>query len=96
MAAYSGRGGERRRKGQVAAPDAAKQVTFSERVEEIERAAGELKYFDEDSWMKKHLPSMETTKIKPVVGEVFPADQVAEAHKTLEQKKAKGKVVIRW
>lgn len=55
-----------------------------------------LKYFDNADWMKKHLPSMEETDIHPFVGGVFPAKEVANAHEFLEQKKAKGKVLIQW
>ena len=34
--------------------------------------------------------------LKPKVGKVFPADQFAEAHEYLEQRKSLGKVVVNW
>jgi NADPH:quinone reductase-like Zn-dependent oxidoreductase len=55
-----------------------------------------LKYFDDEPWMKKHLPNMQSTMIKPKIGAVFPAAEVAKAHQTLEQKQATGKVLLAW
>ena len=55
-----------------------------------------LKYFDDEDWMKKHLPAIEKTSIKPVIGEVFKAGEVAAAHRTLELKKTRGKVILAW
>lgn len=55
-----------------------------------------LKYFDDEAWMRKHLPTIETTNVKPYIGEVFKAEDIAKAHATLEQKKTQGKVVLEW
>ncbi len=55
-----------------------------------------LSYFDDEPWMQKHLPSMESTLVKPFIGEVFKAEEVARAHQTLEQKKTRGKVILEW
>lgn len=55
-----------------------------------------LKYFDDDEWMKKNLSVMEKIEFKPYVCESFKATDVSLAHKFLENKKAKGKVVIEW
>lgn len=55
-----------------------------------------LKYFDDEPWMHKHLPNMAKTTIKPLVGAVYEATAVAEAHQTLAEKKAKGKVLLKW
>lgn len=55
-----------------------------------------LKYFDDEPWMRKHLPRIEKTTVKPFIGEVFDADDVAKAHRTLEEKKATGKVLLKW
>jgi len=55
-----------------------------------------LKYFDDEAWMQKHLPNMEQTKVKPYVGAVFKAEEVGRAHKALEMKQAKGKVILAW
>ena len=55
-----------------------------------------LKYFDDEGWMKKHLPAIELTQIRPKVGAVFPAEEVAEAHRLLANKQAVGKVLLAW
>ncbi len=55
-----------------------------------------LKYFDDDEWMKNNLSVMETIEFKPYVCESFKAAEVGLAHKFLENKQAKGKVVIEW
>lgn len=55
-----------------------------------------LKYFDDDTWMKKHLPQVEQTEIRPYIGNVFKAEDVASAHECLEQRKSKGKVLLQW
>lgn len=55
-----------------------------------------LKYFDDEAWMQKHLPQLESTTVKPLIGGVFKAEEIALAHQTLEMKKAKGKVIIAW
>jgi 2-desacetyl-2-hydroxyethyl bacteriochlorophyllide A dehydrogenase len=55
-----------------------------------------LSYFDDDEWMKKHLKNIESSPFKPHVGAVFKATDVASAHEFLEQRKAKGKVILEW
>ncbi len=55
-----------------------------------------LKYFDDNEWMKKNLPKIETCPYKPHIGEIFAAKDVSEAHRFLEQRKAKGKVLLSW
>ncbi len=55
-----------------------------------------LKYFDDDDWMQKNLHRVEETRIKPVIGGVFDSKKAGDAHSFLEQKKAKGKVLIKW
>lgn len=55
-----------------------------------------LKYFDDEQWMKQHLPAIESTSIKPIIGEVFKAEEVAKAHQTLAQKGTTGKVLLAW
>jgi 2-desacetyl-2-hydroxyethyl bacteriochlorophyllide A dehydrogenase len=55
-----------------------------------------LKYFDDDEWMKNNLSVMEQIEFKPHVCESFKATDVSSAHQFLENKKAKGKVVIEW
>lgn len=55
-----------------------------------------LDYFEDDQWLKKNLKNIEESTIKPHVGAVFKATDVASAHEFLEQKKAKGKVILDW
>ncbi len=55
-----------------------------------------LKYFDDEDWMRKHLPNMEATSIIPFIGEVYKSEDVAKAHQILEQRKTKGKVLMEW
>lgn len=55
-----------------------------------------LNYFDEKEWMEKRLLELEKCPYKAYVDKIFPADEVASAHAHLEQKKAKGKVLISW
>jgi 2-desacetyl-2-hydroxyethyl bacteriochlorophyllide A dehydrogenase len=55
-----------------------------------------LSYFDDDVWMKKHIKMIEDNTFKPHVGGVFKATDVASAHEFLEQRKAKGKVILKW
>jgi 2-desacetyl-2-hydroxyethyl bacteriochlorophyllide A dehydrogenase len=42
------------------------------------------------------LTSVETMRLAPVVGKVFPATDVAAAHEFLESKRATGKVLLAW
>lgn len=55
-----------------------------------------LSYFDDEKWMRKHLPKLHDSPFAPFVGGEFEAKDVASAHKFLEQRKAKGKVVLKW
>lgn len=55
-----------------------------------------LKYFDDEAWMQKHLPTLESTSVKPLIGAVFAAQEIAKAHHYLEMKQAKGKVILEW
>ncbi len=55
-----------------------------------------LAYFDDQAWMTKHLIGMEDCEFKPHVGEVFAAEEAWKAHEALEQKRAKGKVLLQW
>ena len=55
-----------------------------------------LKYFDDDAWMKKHLVQIEKTSIKPHIGKVFKAQEVAAAHQCLELRQTTGKVLLEW
>ena len=55
-----------------------------------------LKYFDDDEWMKANMQKIAETRIKPHIGGVFDSSKVADAHSFLEQRKAKGKVLIKW
>ena len=38
----------------------------------------------------------ENKEIKPVVGGLFPAEKIAEAHETLENRSSVGKIVLKW
>jgi NADPH:quinone reductase-like Zn-dependent oxidoreductase len=55
-----------------------------------------LKFFDDERWLKRLLSALKLNTFKPHVDKIFPANQVAEAHRYLESKKAKGKVLISW
>ena len=55
-----------------------------------------LKYFDDEPWLKKHLHQIEKTYIRPHIGDIFKASEAAQAHEHLEQRKAKGKVLLQW
>ena len=55
-----------------------------------------LKYFDDEAWMKTHLPQIEQTTVRPHIGQVFQATEVAKAHECLEQRQTRGKVILEW
>lgn len=55
-----------------------------------------LKYFEDDHWLKANLPILERSHFKPFIGKVFAANEIVQAHEFLEQKKARGKVLIKW
>lgn len=58
-----------------------------------------LRFFDDPQWVErltKTLPEVERLNIRPHVDKVFPAQQAAEAHRYIQEKRAKGKVLLRW
>ncbi len=55
-----------------------------------------LKYFEDEPWLKANLPIIEKCPYKPFVGKTFDAKEVSSAHEFLEQRKAKGKVLLHW
>jgi len=55
-----------------------------------------LDYFEDQEWMMKNLKIMENSQCKPHVGAVFDASEVGLAHEFLEQRKARGKVLLKW
>ena len=55
-----------------------------------------LKYFDDKEWMVKNMPLIEQNQFHPHIGEVFDSKRVSSAHEFLEQRKAKGKVLLSW
>lgn len=55
-----------------------------------------LKFFDDARWLSRAMKGIEETTFHPFIGGVFPAEKVAEAHKFLENRKAKGKVLLSW
>lgn len=55
-----------------------------------------LKFFEDDIWLEKNLQILSNIPFEAHIGAVFAADKVHEAHMLLEQKKAKGKVLLEW
>lgn len=55
-----------------------------------------LDYFDDREWMEARMAELEQCPFEAHVDYVFPAVQAGAAHLYLEQKKAKGKVLIGW
>jgi NADPH:quinone reductase-like Zn-dependent oxidoreductase len=55
-----------------------------------------LKYFEDEEWMKRTMAKIADTDLIPHVGQVFDAHEVSKAHEFLEQRKAKGKVLLNW
>lgn len=55
-----------------------------------------LKFFDDEAWMRRIITRLEENQIKPFVGKVFDATNVSDAHRFLETKQAKGKVLLKW
>jgi NADPH:quinone reductase-like Zn-dependent oxidoreductase len=55
-----------------------------------------LKFFDDDPWMQRILPKLNDPGVKPFIGKIFRAEDVAHAHDFLESRKAKGKVLLSW
>ncbi|MES2062885.1 MAG: NAD(P)H-quinone oxidoreductase [Bacteroidota bacterium] len=47
--------------------------------------------------LEKHIwPLLATGKIKPVIYQIFPADEAAEAHRLMESSAHMGKIVLQW
>lgn len=62
-------------------------------------ALNALKVLEDPIWIARltqSLGEVETMKLAPHVGKVFPADQVADAHHLLETKGATGKLLLSW
>lgn len=55
-----------------------------------------LKYFDDEKWLEDNLKALAQAPYQAHIGGVFAANDFASAHETLEQKKAKGKVLLEW
>ena len=55
-----------------------------------------LYYFDDQKWMEKRLTLLENTDVVPHIGSVFAAKDVAKAHRFIETRQAKGKVLLEW
>jgi len=62
-------------------------------------ALNALKLMEDEAYGRKHINDFQKIsewKIVPHVGGVFSKDEVSKAHKLIEQRKAKGKVLIKW
>lgn len=62
-------------------------------------ALNALHLMEDHVWIKKRMNDfdlIEKLKIKPFVGAVYKADEVVEAHRALESRKAKGKILLQW
>lgn len=55
-----------------------------------------LKYFDDEEWIKHAMKDISSGSYRPYIGKVFKAQDVAEAHECLENKKTRGKVLLSW
>jgi NADPH:quinone reductase-like Zn-dependent oxidoreductase len=55
-----------------------------------------LYYFDDHEWMKSTITEIEKCDFIPHVDSVFAYKDVSKAHKWIETKKAKGKVLLDW
>jgi NADPH:quinone reductase-like Zn-dependent oxidoreductase len=55
-----------------------------------------MKFFDDDEWLKTILPKLGKTEFKPYIDHIFDAEKVQEAHQFIEQRKARGKVLLKW
>jgi 2-desacetyl-2-hydroxyethyl bacteriochlorophyllide A dehydrogenase len=55
-----------------------------------------LKFFEDDVWLEKNLQSLSDIPFKAHIGGVFAAEEAPKAHMLLEQKKARGKVLLEW
>jgi NADPH2:quinone reductase len=62
-------------------------------------ALNALKVLEDPTWvarLTRSLGEVEALALRPHVGKVFPAEQVADAHHLLETKGATGKVLLAW
>lgn len=62
-------------------------------------ALNALRVLEDPTWVERltrSLAEVEALGLRPHVGKVFPADQVADAHHLLETKGTTGKVLLRW
>ena len=58
-----------------------------------------LTVLQDEAWVRRLTESLATVSdmgLEPHVGRVFPATEVADAHRYLETKQAKGKVLLAW
>ena len=58
-----------------------------------------LKVLQDPTWIARlteRLAGVEALALKPHVGKVFPAAEVAAAHELLQTRKAVGKVLLAW
>jgi len=58
-----------------------------------------LHVLEDETWVKRltdSLSTVEDMQLKPYVGKVFGADEVAQAHEYLQTRQAKGKVILEW
>jgi NADPH:quinone reductase-like Zn-dependent oxidoreductase len=62
-------------------------------------ALNALHILQDPTWVERltsSLTAVEEMGLKPHVGKVFPADEVAGAHEYLQTRKALGKVLLEW
>jgi len=55
-----------------------------------------LKFFEDEKWLKDNLNVLSKSKCTPYIGGVYKVADVAAAHRALEQKQVRGKVLIDW
>ena len=55
-----------------------------------------LKFFEDENWLRENLQNLKKSTLQPHIGGVFKASEVASAHKALETKSVRGKVVLSW
>jgi 2-desacetyl-2-hydroxyethyl bacteriochlorophyllide A dehydrogenase len=62
-------------------------------------ALNALNVLRDDAWVERLVAAMDRVSalgLKPIIGKVFPAAEVADAHEYLQTKQATGKVLISW
>lgn len=55
-----------------------------------------LKFFEDEAWLRKNLQILASSELEPHIGGVFNAKEVADAHRALELKQVRGKVLLEW